>query len=81
MIFCLYRAFLENSLSKQNLPSPHVLAVYIFWFCSSTPYYQVALGLGSNSIQWEPLRIRGGRRVKNHTKYGENVGGLNKRII
>ena len=27
MIFCLYGAFLENSLSKQNLPSPHMLAV------------------------------------------------------
>ena len=27
MIFCLYGAFLENSLSKQNFPSPHMLAV------------------------------------------------------
>ena len=27
MIFCLYRTFLENSLSKQNLPSPHMLAL------------------------------------------------------
>ena len=26
-IFCLYGAFLENSLSKQNVPSPHMLAV------------------------------------------------------
>ena len=26
MIFCLYGAFLENSLSKQNVPSPHMLA-------------------------------------------------------
>ena len=25
--FCLYGAFLENSLSKQNFPSPHMLAV------------------------------------------------------
>ena len=25
--FFLYRAFLENSLSKQNFPSPHMLAV------------------------------------------------------
>ena len=27
MIFCWYGAFLENSLSKQNFPSPHMLAV------------------------------------------------------
>ena len=27
MIFCLNGAFLENSLSKQNFPSPHMLAV------------------------------------------------------
>ena len=27
MIFCYYGAFLENSLSKQNFPSPHLLAV------------------------------------------------------
>ena len=27
MIFCLHGAFLENSLSKQNVPSPHMLAV------------------------------------------------------
>ena len=27
MIFCLYGAFLENSLCKQNVPSPHMLAV------------------------------------------------------
>ena len=27
MIFCLYGASLENSLSKQNFPSPHMLAV------------------------------------------------------
>ena len=27
MIFCLYGAFLENSLSKQNVPSSHMLAV------------------------------------------------------
>ena len=27
MIFCLYGTFLENSLPKQNFPSPHVLAV------------------------------------------------------
>ena len=27
MIFCLYGVFLENSLSKQNVPSPHMLAV------------------------------------------------------
>ena len=27
VIFCLYGAFLENSLSKQNFPSPHMLAV------------------------------------------------------
>ena len=27
MIFCLYGAFLENSLSKQNVPSPHMLSV------------------------------------------------------
>ena len=27
MIFFLYGAFLENSLSKQNFPSPHLLAV------------------------------------------------------
>ena len=26
MIFCLYGAFLKNSLSKQNFPSPHMLA-------------------------------------------------------
>ena len=27
MIFCLYGAFSENSLSKQNFHSPHILAV------------------------------------------------------
>ena len=27
MIFCLFGAFLENSLSKQNFPSPHMLVV------------------------------------------------------
>ena len=27
MISCLYGAILENSLSKQNFPSPHVLDV------------------------------------------------------
>ena len=26
MTFCLYGAFLENSLSKQNVPSSHMLA-------------------------------------------------------
>ena len=29
MIFCWYGLFLENSLSKQNFPSPHMLAVCI----------------------------------------------------
>ena len=27
MIFCLYGAFSENSLSKQNFPFPHMLTV------------------------------------------------------
>ena len=28
MIFCLYGAFLKNSLSKQNFPSPHILTCF-----------------------------------------------------
>ena len=43
MFFCLYGAFLENSLSTQNFPSPHMPAVCMQGEGESLSYFSKAL--------------------------------------
>ena len=68
MIFCLYGAFLENSLSKQNVPSPHVLAVCMQGEGESLSFF---LGLAALCmVLLRRFQILLGRRKSIHLRIG-----------
>ena len=73
-MFCLYGSFLENSLSKQNFPSPQMVAVciqgaggslYFFFKLSSTVhgFAQTVQNLACNALGPFVTRVEGKKKL------------------